>query len=92
MRRQLPIGIHHEERAVSSHQHFSAGRPPQIIPVNTWMSGNHAGPMPVPVKPQNGTEPRQYSMTERKLRATAFAERVHGLRYYIGLIGTNAIT
>ncbi|MBP6679619.1 MAG: hypothetical protein KA166_00415 [Saprospiraceae bacterium] len=91
MRRQLPTGINDADQTVSGRQTFNEGRTIQGKPAHTWMSITPNEPKPLNLTPQRGAELRQYSPSENKLRATAFAARVHSLKYYIGLIGAKCI-
>lgn len=91
MRRQLYTGIHDVDQAVTSIQHIDAGQQRQRIPVDTQMSNRKSVPTSIGPKLKIGTEPRPYSLSERQLRATAFAARIHSLKYYIGLIGVKSI-
>ncbi len=91
MRRQLHTGNPDVDQQVASSQQLSAGRRQLDMPVNTGMSGMHADHTYPLLKPKKGIDPWPSSMSERKLRATEFAARVHSLKYYIGLIGAKSI-
>ncbi len=91
MRRQLHTGNPDIGQQVASSQQLSAGRSQLDMPANTGLSGMHADHTYPLLKPKKGIEPWRSSMSERKLRATEFAARVHSLKYYIGLIGAKSI-
>ncbi len=91
MRRQLQADNCDVDYLFASSQHFLAGQLVQDMPEIISISSNHVDPKPHGFNPKRGFEPRQYLLSERKLQATAFAGRVHNLRYYIGLIGAKDI-
>lgn len=76
---------------VAGSQHFTTGQQVQDIPEHLRMSGNHVAPKLPGSNPKKGIESKLYPLSERKLRANAFAARVHSLKYYIGLIGAKSI-
>ncbi|HSF88791.1 MAG TPA: hypothetical protein VLA46_05190 [Saprospiraceae bacterium] len=55
------------------------------------MSTSHADPAPLDESADQDSKLRPYSPSERKIRAAAFAARVHSLKYYIGLIVAKSI-
>lgn len=91
MRRQLHKDIPGREPAGDHNQQIGMDRQLHGMPVDTRMSHMKSYPSSIAPKPKNGTESRQYSPSERQIRANAFAARMHSLKYYIGLIGAKAI-
>ena len=91
VKRQLNQGNHDADHEVASHQHFSAGRSLHDLPINLSISRKAIETIAATGKTKKVIGPNQYSVSERKLRANAFAARVNSLKYYIGLIGANAV-
>jgi hypothetical protein len=91
MRRQQHTGIQGPLQVVVGSKNFTLSRTPQYLPMNTTIFATQADPATPELTIGMSIETRQYSLTERKLRATAFATRVHSLKYYIGLIGSTSI-
>ncbi len=80
------------DQAVVSNQHIGVGLHLQDMPMNIWVADRHRDSISGALKSKNGAKPGQYSLSERKLRAAAFAERVHRLKYYITLLASNTIS
>jgi hypothetical protein len=91
VKRQQQTGNHNADLEVASSQHFSAGLMLQELPVTLKNPRKDNAPTVGAGKSNKSIAQNQYSLSERKQRANAFAARVNSLKFYIGLIGAQAI-
>jgi hypothetical protein len=91
MGRQLQTSMRDTHLLVAGNQYFSTGRTILDMSMSATKSGNHTIPGSPDLTSGMAIATRQYSISEHKLRAAAFAARVHSLKYYIGLIGARSI-
>lgn len=73
-------------------QRIEAARCGQVNEFQTRIPCGVGHPNGIDARSQPASKNKPYSVSERKIRAGAFADRVNSLKYYINLIGAGGVT